>query len=104
MRRGRPLRHISEKRLARQAERERAVELAFRRAGYACVLAERVPGLRCRGGMDAHEIVPRSAWPEGMYEADNIVPVCRVHHDWIGSHEAQAHALGVHGYSWERRA
>lgn len=102
MRRGRPLRHISEKRLARLAERERAVDEAFYRHHHRCVLATMVPEVPCRGKLDAHEIMPRSAWAEGIYDVDNIVPVCRAHHDWIDAHEPEAHAYGVHAYSWER--
>jgi hypothetical protein len=51
--------------------------------------------------LDAHEIIPRSAWTAGWLEPSNIISVCRFHHDAIGDRPDDAHALGVHGYSWE---
>lgn len=57
---------------------------------------------RCRGPMDSHEVIPRSAWHEGQYVLENVIVVCRWHHDWIGDHPHAAHALGLHGFSWER--
>lgn len=56
----------------------------------------------CWGPLDVHEIIPRSAWREGYLVDENCVVICRGLHDWIGDHEAEAHAHGLHGYSWER--
>jgi hypothetical protein len=55
----------------------------------------------CIGPLDVHEVIPRSAWAGGWLEPDNCRLVCRVHHDWIGDHPAEAHRLGLHGFSWE---
>jgi hypothetical protein len=56
----------------------------------------------CSGLLDVHEVIPRSAWAGGWFEPTNCVLVCRQHHDWIGDHPAEAHRLGLHGFSWER--
>lgn len=56
----------------------------------------------CRGPLDPHEIIPRSAWRDGIYVLSNVVMVCRAHHDWIGDYPDTAHTLGLHGYSHER--
>lgn len=56
----------------------------------------------CAGPLDVHEIIPRSAWAAGYLVPSNTILVCRKSHDWIGNHPVDAHALGLHGYSWER--
>lgn len=58
--------------------------------------------VRCGGPLDAHEIIPRSVWPDGELVASNIIVVCRIHHAWIGDHPKWAHELGLHGFSYER--
>lgn len=58
--------------------------------------------IRCGGPLDPHEVIPRSAWHDGQYVLDNVLMVCREHHDWIGDYPDAAHAVGLHGYSWER--
>lgn len=58
--------------------------------------------LGCRGRLDPHEVIPRSAWADGQYVFDNVMMICRRHHDWIGDYPDAAHLVGLHGYSWER--
>lgn len=60
-----------------------------------------VPEVRCRGPHDPHEIIPRSAWRAGIYDRENVIEVCRAHHDWIDHNITAAHELGLHGFSWE---
>lgn len=67
-----------------------------------CRAAILVPEVKCRGTHDPHEIIPRSAWRDGIYVLDNVIEVCRHHHDWIDRNPTKAHELGLHGYSWER--
>lgn len=92
---------MSEKRRGHQDERAAVVEAAGRRDGWRCRAAALVGG-RCGGPLDPHEIIPRSAWAAGYLDVDNVVMVCRRHHDWIGDHPAAAHDLGLHRFSWER--
>lgn len=93
---------MSEKRQARRYERDQAVERAMARDHWKCRAAFLVPEVECNGRLDAHEIIPRSAWADGIYDVDNIAAVCRAHHHWIDRHPTDAHALGLHGYSHER--
>lgn len=102
MKRGRPMRAVSEKRQERYRDRERAVDRAFARDRWTCVAGRIIPEVECGGRLDPHEVIPRSAWPEGIYDTDNIVAVCRRHHEWIDHHPDGAHAVGLHGYSHER--
>lgn len=58
--------------------------------------------VRCGGPLDPHEVIPRSVWPDGELVLENVMMVCRRHHEWIGDNPAHAHALNLHGFSWER--
>lgn len=60
------------------------------------------PPRTCGGPLDVHEVIPRSAWAAGQYEASNCLLICRRHHDWIDDNPDVAHTLGLHGFSWER--
>lgn len=94
--------HISDRALAQLPERARVVDAAWERDRGQCQAERLVPDCRCGGKLDPHEIIPRSAWPGGELVVDNVVMVCRRHHEWIGDHPVEAHRLGLHGYSWER--
>lgn len=114
MKRGGRLRSVSVKRRRQLAERQSVVARVLVRDGYRCQapirysehLAARccrpdVFPVTCGGPLDAHEVIPRSAWAAGWLVVDNVVTVCRRHHDWIGDHPAAAELLGLHGYSWQ---
>lgn len=103
--------------LAQVEHRAAVVEAAMNRDRWECqarsrLVATEIPGpaddrygwTECGGPLDPHEIIPRSAWHAGQYELENVLTVCRRHHDWIGAFPDAAHALGLHGYSWERPA
>jgi hypothetical protein len=72
------------------------------RDGLGCRARLSVPGVACGGPYDVHEVIPRSAWRDGYLVVSNCIVVCRSHHDWIGDYPDAAHALGLHGYSYER--
>lgn len=97
---GRP-KGISTKRRERQPERTAVVDAAWERDGGRCQARLYVPSVRCAGQLDPHEIIPRSAWAAGAYVLDNVLMVCRAHHDWIGDNPKLAHEAGLHGFSWE---
>lgn len=61
-----------------------------------------IKNIRCGGRMDPHEIIPRSAWPGGELVVANVVMICRRHHQWVDANPVLAHAVGLHGFSWER--
>lgn len=108
MKRGGPLKRHSRlrqrsiKREEEAAERRIVVLSALARDRYTCRAKELVDAVRCAGPLDPHEVIPRSAWAAGYLVLDNVVIVCRNHHEWIGEYPDEAHAIGLHGYSWER--
>lgn len=95
------VRPVSDRRRAERPARHDVVEAAGRRDGWRCRARELVGG-PCAGPLDPHEIIPRSAWAADYLELDNIVTVCRRHHDWIGDNPTAAHDAGLHRFSWER--
>lgn len=58
--------------------------------------------LACVQGLEAHEIIPRSAWSDGWLCLGNIASLCPRHHQWVTEHPGAAHLIGLHGFSWER--
>lgn len=116
-----PLRSVGRKRRSKQAQRAALVQRVLARDNYQCqfwafTTVRLRPGYqitltrkeldaipeRCDGPLDVHEIIPRSAWPDGELVDNNTVTVCRSHHQWIDWHPHYAHQLGLHGYSHER--
>lgn len=93
---------MSAKKQLRIAARQVVVELVSRRDHHRCQARHLVTNVSCGGHLDPHEIIPRSAWQLGYLEVDNVVMVCRRHHEWIDNHPDEAFALGLHGYSWQR--
>ena len=59
--------------------------------------------LACVQGLEAHEIIPRSAWSDGWLCLGNIASLCPRHHQWVTEHPDAAHAIGLHAYSWSER-
>lgn len=94
----------SERRAGQRELRERLCEVALERAAHRCEAAELLPAIACAGELDVHEVIPRSAWPGGHLVLSNVKVCCRAHHRYIGEHQNEAHALGLHGWSWERPA
>jgi hypothetical protein len=102
-----PLRARSRKRTEEAPDRAWALQVVSLRDGVGCWAARLDIG-PC-GGTDparalyeGHEVIPRSAWPGGHLVPSNIRLLCQRHHDWVGDHPTLAHAVGLHGYSWER--
>jgi 5-methylcytosine-specific restriction endonuclease McrA len=110
---------MSPKRRNQLAERKQVREQVLERDG-GCVFWDRawcsagwLPGdlvgapTRCTDTLEVHEVIPRSAWAAGWLVPDNCVTLCggpNGHHAWVTDHPAEAHRLGLHGFSWERKA
>lgn len=92
----------SEKTLAKLPERARVIDAAWDRDGGRCRARDLVPQIVCGGRLDPHERIPRSCWPGGELVLDNVMLICRRHHEWVDVHPSDAHVLGLHGYSHER--
>ncbi len=97
---GRP-RARSKRRESEAAERRAVVELVHRR-DRTCRAAAVVPEVECRGPLDVHEVIPRSAWAAGYLVPSNAKLVCRSHHSWIGDYPAEAKVRGLRGSAWDR--
>ena len=99
------IRPVSEKR-QRQLLPRSIVVTHVRARDKTCRGRELAPWVRCwhpEGELlDVHEIIPRSAWPDGFLEVTNCILICRGHHDWVGDYPEAAAAVGLHGYSWQR--
>ena len=91
----------SDKRKAERPERARVRAAATARDG-GCVGMRLHIDHDCGGPLDAHEVIPRSAWPKGHLVLDNVVMVCRGLHRMIDADPTLAAKWGLHGYSWER--
>jgi hypothetical protein len=99
----RGLRQVSRKRQAERPERDAVLAAVMARDGRQCRAEAVWPELECHGGLDGHELAPRSVYPGGHLDAANIVLVCRRHHDAIGDNVELAHERGLHRWSWEPR-
>jgi hypothetical protein len=93
---------MSKKRRQALPDRDACREAVLTRDSYRCRAACVVPDVACGGQLDVHEIIPRSAWPDGWLVAENCLTVCRAHHTWIGFHPTKAAELGLHAFSWDR--
>lgn len=92
----------SARRVVDDVERSLVIVAVKVRDGYQCRAAPLVPHVACGGGLDVHEIIPRSAWARGWLVVANCLTICRFHHRWVDVHPTDAHAVGLHGFSWER--
>lgn len=112
MKRGGPLRRVSQKRLDEHAQRLAVIEEVRERDGNRCyaekvisrypaVAADRDWPRFCGGRLDAHEIIQRSVRPGGHLEPANVRLVCRIHHEWIDRFQITAKTLGLSANSWE---
>ena len=109
---------ISDKRRALLPQRAAVKQAAHDRDGWRCqfwpsieaaerntqanVLALPALPVACVQGLEAHEVIPRSAWRDGWLVLDNIKSLCPRHHQWVTEHPKAAHAIGLHGFSYER--
>lgn len=98
-----PIAKESTKRKKDRAAYRRMKAAVYERDGHTCQAAALVPDVACGGPLDPQHVIPRSAWAGGRLVAENVLCVCRRHHDWIGSHKQAAADLGLHGWSWSPR-
>lgn len=58
-----------------------------------CVARLLVPEIRCQGRIDPHHALMRSQG--GKDTLEDLIAVCRAHHDWIHNHPARSYELGL---------
>jgi 5-methylcytosine-specific restriction endonuclease McrA len=88
-----PLAARSAKAKAGESQWRSAKAAAFARDGGRCQAPGLVPSVSCWGGVDPHHILPRSRL--GPDHVDNLVTLCRAHHDWTHAHPALSKPLGL---------
>ncbi len=108
MKRGGPLNQRSAKRVAEDREREKAKTVVRQRARGGCeaqgVFARNYPEVGgCAGPFDFHEVLTR-ARGGSITDPENILMVCRRHHDWLTDHPVEAAVVGLVRNSWEAPA
>lgn len=90
------LRPQSRRRTERRDERAKVSDNVRRRAGDRCEAIGLVEHT-CFGPIDVHEVFPRSAWPDGIYDEANCVCVCRwINDTWVKSNPDEAERVGLH--------
>lgn len=65
-------------------------EVVMRDGG--CVARSVVREVQCWGRIDPHHVQPRGRG--GADTADNLISLCRAHHDWVHAHPHQSTLLG----------
>lgn len=104
MKRGTPLRQVSDKRAAENREREKAKTVVRQRARGGCEARTAIASVtgisECSGPFDFHEVLTR-ARGGSITDPENILMVCRRHHDWITENPLSAAGLGLVRNSWD---
>lgn len=93
LKRGKPLAKESAKTKALKPDRARAKAAALARDG-GCIGARLVPEVSCYGPLDGHERLPRGRGGS-PYELENIITLCRTHHEWVHSYPIKAKTLNL---------
>jgi hypothetical protein len=91
-----PIARMSVRRRSELAERRQVVADVIRRDG-GCLMRESAPddpSGACRGPLDGHEVLPKGRGGDWL-DRDNVVTLCRLHHDWVHGNPAKAERLGL---------
>lgn len=93
------IRPQSPRRASERSEREKVVRAALDR-DRGCIAKPLLPGVKCWGPLDGHEVKTRGRGGSHL-DLDNVVTLCRRHHDWVGENPKRAHELGLLKHGWE---
>lgn len=102
-----PLRPVSVKARARRKDEAEFRRIVQARDSWRCQFAAyaydhgMTTTAACSGPYEVHHIAPRSIAPHLTLDPSNGVVLCSTHHAWVGAHPKEAHAIGLHRYSWE---
>src|SRR4051812_44042554 len=77
------MRRMSDKRARQLDDYDDAVAQVMARDRSQCRVQVSVPHVRCSGRIDPHHVILRSRAPKLWTDPDNMIAVCRAHHDWI---------------------
>lgn len=93
---------MSEKKKRQLAEEGPVVQRALARDHFECQFLARIadaggsiigPLVDCHGRIDPHHIIPRGRG--GPTTMENLVSLCRAHHDWVDANMELAEAVGL---------
>lgn len=84
---------VSDRRRSELAARRAVVAAALRRDG-GCIGRGLVPSVACWGPLDGHEPLTRARGGDYL-DLENVVTLCRAHHDWTHAHPALSTPLGL---------
>lgn len=88
------LARVSKKRRADHDEYERVVQRVLLR-DQGCRAARRWPEVGCKGRLDPHHIKLQNIYPELRCDPENILTICRAHHDALHAHPKLAKERGL---------
>lgn len=107
LKRGGPLRKVSDKRAAENRARVTTMKFVAKRSGGKCeacpsiALVDPAAASNCQGkAVDGHEILTR-ARGGSITDPRNILHVCRRGHEWITAHPVEAEGVGLVRNSWD---
>lgn len=96
MKRGKPLKQRSDRRSAERDAYEAAKFQAWSRDRGQCQAERKWPEIECKGRLDPHHIASQGQYPELRCAVDNLVVLCRAHHDAIHQDDPlRARQLGL---------
>lgn len=92
MKRGGPLKQRSDKRVKEDAAFAKVRAGVVRRDRH-CMRPIELGW--CGGGLDVHHVVSRARDKTLALDPDNLITLCRRHHDWCHDHPLEATKLGL---------
>lgn len=105
-----PLKQISDRRAAKMDSYEDACEVVHERDRGRCQAAAKVNWVMCAGPKDPHHLIYKSRAPHLWDDPNNIITLCRMHHDWVHvdwvqdkrrPEDVTPETLGLVGHSWD---
>lgn len=84
----------SAKRVEQDERRRDVLMIVHVRDGFRCQAEKVWPEVTCGGRLDGHEPLPRSRGGDPL-DPDQVISICRQHHDCIHSHPTLARERGL---------
>ena len=87
---------MSKKRRSELAERRQVVADVIRRDG-GCLMRDTYPDApdgACGGPVEGHEVLPKGRGGDWL-DRENVVALCRFHHDFVHAHPAWSERVGL---------
>ena len=92
---GKPLAKRSAKRVIEDREFAKVRAFVMDRDEWSCQTDKASTGVLHMGEIDPHHRISRARDSERALDPDNLIALCRRHHDWVHAHPLEAEALGL---------